>query len=91
MAGERVLADAGYLTAIGAVPVSGPGRLRRYIIDCRHGTTDLMLSGRGPTADVEVFARLLGQHRHAIAQTEKVECACEPSPAQRVKLLRSLI
>ena len=81
----------GELTAFGAISVptpAGGGTLRRYIIDCKHATTDLTLIRR-PSADLEVLTQLLDTHHAHASQDEAEACECLPTLRQLEPLAAS--
>ena len=72
-------------TLLWAAYPKGEGQ-REYVLDCRHGTTSLLLNRDSAEDDPFVLAQLVEKHQHGCNQDPKGTewCACEPRRSTRV-------
>lgn len=71
-------------TLLWAAYPKGPGQ-REYLLDCRHGTTRLLLDRDGAEDDPFVLAQLVDRHQHGCNEdpTATEWCGCEPRAQTR--------
>ena len=75
------------LLRFGAVPVivASGVVLRKYMVDCEHGDTQLILY-RAPDRDAQTLAGLVMDHRKGILVKEDQVCVCEPELVEQEEL-----